>query len=391
LTHLRFFLALMPSLLQAAAPFLEKVEIFRAGEGGYAHYRVPAIVVSPRGTVIAVTEARKSSRGDWGPQDILMRRSRDGGRTWDAPRSIARVEGEIPPNPVALAQNLDKPGDVTYNNIVPIADHKRKILHFLFCAEYARCYAMQSGDDGDTFTNPVDITPVFDEFRREYDWKVVATGPGHGIQLRSGRLLVPVWLSNGAGGHAHRPSLVAVIYSDDHGRNWRRGDVVIRHPELKNPSETVAVELAGGRVALNIRHESPQHRRAFSYSKDGVRDWSLPEFHPQLLEPICMGSIVRYDNKRILFANPHSGEPRNPALPEGNHKRQNVSVKLSSDEGKTWPVSRSLEPGPSGYSDLAVGPDKTIYCIYERGAVSGSDTYIQSLTVARFNLEWVLE
>jgi sialidase-1 len=186
-----------------------------------------------------------------------------------------------------------------------------------------------------------------------------------------------------------------VIYSDDHGQTWRRGDIVVRHPELTNPSETVAVELSSGVVALNIRSESNEHRRAVSISKDGAHGWSRPEFQSELLEPVCMASMIRYSPRkgdkrsRILFANPHSSEPRDPSRPLGNHKRQNVSVKLSYDEGKTWPVSRVLDPGPSGYTDLAVGPDGTIYCIYERGAVSGSDTYIKAITVARFNLEWL--
>ena len=77
-------------------------------------------------------------------------------------------------------------------------------------------------DDGKTFTEPVEITSAFEAFRPSYDWKVLATGPGHGIRLSNGRLLVPVWLSSGTGGHAHRPSVVSVVYSDDRGRTWRR-------------------------------------------------------------------------------------------------------------------------------------------------------------------------
>ena len=378
-----------------AQPFFEKINLFEAGTDGYAHYRVPAITVSAKGTVLVFAEARKSARGDWGTQDIVMRRSDDGGRTWDPPRVIAHVEGEIQQNPVAFAQDLAKPGEVTYNNIVPIADAETGALHFLFCIEYARAYYMRSDDDGQTFSEPVDITATFEQFRDEYDWKVIATGPGHGIRLSNGRLLVPVWLSDGTGGHAHRPSIVSVIYSDDDGKTWEPGDVVVRHPDLKNPSETLAIELSDGRVMLNIRNESPEHRRAVSYSADGATGWSAPEFHPELIEPICMGSLVRLSTEatrgrnRILFANPDSSEPRDPEKPEGNFKRQNVTVRLSYDEGGSWPVSRPIEPGVSGYSDLAVGPDGTIYLIYERGTPTDRGTHVQYLTVARFNLEWL--
>jgi len=372
---------------QAAAQ-LHQANIFEAGQGGYAHYRVPAIAVSSRGTVMAFAEARKNTRGDWGTQDIMLRRSRDRAVTWDAPRIIARLDQPGPKNPVALAQKLGVEGEVTYNNVVPIVDGGT--LHVLFCVEYARCYWMQSSDDGETFSRPVDITPVFEKFRKEYDWKVIATGPGHGIKLKNGRLLVPVWLSDGTGGHAHRPSIVSVIYSGTQGKSWQRGDVVVRHPELKNPSETVAVQLSGGRVMLNIRNESPEHRRAISTSADGATAWSKPVFHPELVEPICMGSILGLGSGRIVFANPDSNEPRDAARPEGNFKRQNVSVKLSNDDGKTWPVKRVLEPGISGYTDLAAGPDGSMYCIYERGSPSGVNTTIRYLTVARFNLQWLM-
>ncbi len=367
---------------------IEKVNIFEAEVGGYAHYRVPAIAVSPQGTVMAMVEARKSERGDWGTQDILMRRSRDGGKTWDAPRKIARVEGEIELNPASLAQDLAQPGEVTYNNIVPIVDSERGVMHFLFCIEYARAYYMRSEDDGETFSTPVDITAAFEEFKSEYDWMVIATGPGHGIRHSNGRLIVPVWLSDGTAGHAHRPSIVSTIYSDDAGATWRRGEVVVRHPELKNPSETLAVELADGSVMLNIRNESPEHRRAVSISPDGAAGWSPIRFDDALVEPVCMGSLIRAGDA-ILFANPDTTEPRNPDEPLGSWKRQNVTVRLSEDDGKTWHYKRAIEPGMSGYSDLAVGPDGAVYCIYENGTPSGSYTHIKYLTVARFDLDWV--
>ena len=381
----------------AAQALFEQVNIFEAETGGYAHYRVPAIAVSPKGTVLAFVEARKNSSGDWGTQDIMMRRSTDSGQTWEEPRVIARVKGKIQQNEVAFTQNLAKPGEVTYNNIVPIVDRKNGVVHFLFCVEYARAYYMRSDDDAMTFSEPVDITGTFEKFRSEYDWKVLATGPGHGIQLENGRLVVPVWISDGTGGHAHRPSIVSVIYSDDAGKTWERGDVVVRHPELKNPSETLALQLTDGRVMLNIRNESPEHRRAVSYSEDGATGWTTPVFHDELVEPVCMGSLIRLSaqprdsRNRVLFANPDSNEPRDPERPEGNHKRQNVTVRLSYDEGRTWPVKKSIERAVSGYSDLATGPDGTIFCIYERGTPTDRGTHVKYVTVARFDLAWLTD
>lgn len=367
---------------------IEKVHVFEAETGGYAHYRVPAIVVSPACTVMVVTEARASSRGDWGPQDILMRRSRDQGRTWDEPRKIVEMEGPPIENEAALAQGLAEHGVTTYNNIVPIVDREEDIVHFLFCSAYKRAYYMRTADDGETFTDPVDITEAFEGFRKDYDWKVIATGPGHGLRHSSGRLIVPVWLSDGTAGHAHRPSIVATIFSDDAGATWNRGDVVVRHPDLKNPSETLAVELTDGRVMLNIRHESPNHRRSVTIGPDGASGWSEIRFDEALVEPICMGSLLRVGDA-LLFANPDSTEPRDPDNPLGNWKRQNVSVRLSEDDGATWAYKRVIEPSVSGYSDLAADTDGNVYCIYENGTPTDRGTHVQYLTVARFNLNWI--
>ena len=151
--------------------------VFEAETGGYAHYRVPAIAVSPTGTVMVVVEARASTSGDWGHQDILMRRSTDQGRTWDEPRKIVQLEGPPEENEAALAQGLAEPGVTTYNNIVPIVDAEENVMHFLFCSAYKRAYYMRTADDGDSFTEPVDITDTFEEFRADYDWKVIAHGP----------------------------------------------------------------------------------------------------------------------------------------------------------------------------------------------------------------------
>lgn len=380
----------------AAAPLLEKVDVFEAGKDGYALYRIPGIVVTKKGTVLAYCEARRTGKSDWDTIDIMLKRSTDGGKTWDAMRKIADVPGPKMKNPVALAKNLANTNDVTYNNATAIAD-KDGTVHFLFCLEYCRCFYMQSKDEGVTWTPPIEITASFDKFRPEYDWKVIATGPAHGIQLKNGRLVVPIWMSTGTGGHAHRPSAVSVVYSDDKGKTWQRGDMVVKDPELKNPSETIIVQLADGRTMLNIRSESKEHRRAISYSKDGATGWTKVVFDEALLEPICMASMVRYSEaktggkNRILFTNPNNLTRKDgKEKPEMSRDRINVSVKLSYDEGQTWPVTKLLEDGFSGYSDMAVAKDGTILCFYERGSTDGKNIYKTGLlTVARFNLEWL--
>ena len=376
-------------------PFCEKQYLFEARTGGYRVYRIPGITVTKSGTVIAHCEARRGEGGDWDPSDIRMRRSLDGGLTWGEAFTAVdhtRFKSEGP-----------------INNFICIPDRQTGEVHVLFSTNYEHVYSMTSNDDGLHFSNPVDVTKAFLAFRSEYPWRVIAAGPGHGIQLADGRLIAPVWMSTGEGTEfgsgklGHRPSEVAVVYSDDHGSTWQAGDFVVRNEvRYRNPNETTAVQLSDGRVLFNIRTESDSHRRLISISPDGATDWSEAQFDDELVEPICFGSIIGLDNetggRSILFANPGvlernmKGGPGNYGIgPEARGKpfdRKNLTVRLSEDDCDTWTASRLLENGPSGYSDLAALADGAILCFYECGIVDRmyDDRY---LCLARFNIDWV--
>lgn len=395
-------LVLLAKVDVSAGSLLEKIDLFESGKDDYALYRIPGIVVTKKGTVLAYCEARRSGKSDWDNIDIMLRRSADGGKTWSPRVKIADVPGPKTKNPVALAQKLANTDDVTYGNPVAFANRDGS-AQFLFCLEYCRCFSMRSDDDGVTWTKPVEITASFEKFRPEYDWKVLATGPGHGIQLKDGRLVVPVWLSTGTGGHAHRPSVTSTIFSDDNGRTWQRGGIAVPNTdEWINPNETVVVQLADGRVMLNVRSESKAHRRLVTISPDGATGWSKPRFDDALLEPICMASIIRLsekpasDKNRLVFSNPHNLARADGKEEAGKSRdRKNLSIKLSEDEGQTWRFDKVLESGFSAYSDLAVLPDGTILCFYERGRGADSSqkrpTSYAFLTLARFNLKWLTD
>lgn len=368
---------LVPLLISAAfaEPSLTKTELFQADQDGYAIFRIPGLIVTPKGTILAYCVARRTG-SDWGEIDLLLRRSADGGRTWSAPMRIADMPAGAKRNPVAPKKAGAGDGAITLNNPVAVAGRDGGV-HLLYCVEYARCFYRRSDDDGVTFGPAVEITGAFEPFRAAHDWKVLATGPGHGIELKSGRLLVPVWLSLGTGANGHGDARVATIYSDDAGKTWRAGEVLAAQENLNSPNETAAVELSDGRVLLNIRHPGKQPAfRAVSTSPTGIGEWSPVRFDEQLPEPVCMASLARLDDGRLLFSNPHVS---------GSRDRKNLTVKLSEDAGATWPVSRTLEPGPSAYSDLASGSDGSIYCFFERGEKGP----YERLTFARFNVEWL--
>ena len=370
------------SALNAAEPLLEKTAVFPPGLNGIARYRIPGIVVTTKGTVLAYCEARKNNSSDWGEIEVHLRRSTDGGKTWQPSQHVAHKASRIEGNPHKKTDEGER--EQTVNNPVAIVDRETGAIELLYCINYARCFSMRSTDDGVTWSAPVEITASFEPFRKHYDWKVIATGPGHGIQIKSGRLVVPIWLAYGNEGD-HKPSAAATIYSDDHGKTWKAGDLCLPNEgELGNPNETMITTLSDGRVMLVARSVSQASRKIITTSADGATGWTKPVFHEQLWEPICMASIVAHPTGVLLFSNPHTlgldkeGKP----VPAGRGKRENLCIKLSRDDGKTWPVNKVLDPGKAAYSDLAVLPDGTVLCLYE------ADT---SIDCARFNLEWVTQ
>jgi sialidase-1 len=367
--------------LVAAEPLLERSAVFPPSWNGIARYRIPGLVVTPKGTVLAYSEARKNNSSDWGEIEIHLRRSTDGGKTWADSQHIAHHGARLEGNP-RKAEGGEK--EQTVNNPVAIVDRETGAIEFLYCINYARCYSMRSNDDGLTWSQPVDITASFEPFRAKYDWKVIATGPGHGIQLKSGRLVVPIWLAYGAVGD-HKPSAAGTLYSDDHGKTWQAGDLCLPNEgDFGDPNETMITELSDGRVMLVSRSVSKANRKLITTSADGATGWTTPVFHDQLWEPICMASIATHPSGVLLFSNPHTlGRAKDgQEIPAGRGKRENLCIKLSRDDGKTWPINKVLDPGKAAYSDLAILPDGTVLCLYE------ADT---SIDCARFNLEWVTQ
>jgi sialidase-1 len=345
--------------------------VFEPVKDVYASMRITALVVTKQGSLLAFCEGRMKSAADWGDMNLLMRRSTDGGKTWSAQVILA---GHKDGNPVS--------------NPTPVVDRDGTI-HLWYQRNYNTAYYIRSADDGLHWTEAADMTSVFEGFKRTYNWTVLAPGPGHAIEMASGRLLVPVWLAESEKllpHRSHSPTCVATIYSDDKGLTWKCGTIAaINSPEIKNPNETMAVQLNDGRVMLNIRNGGDVHQRAVSFSADGISGWSAPEFNPQLFDPICMASIVNIPDKRkggestLLFVNPDSHDLIKPKFP-----RQNLTAKISFDSGKTWPSAQLIHKGYTGYSDTAVGPDGTIYCLYESNS---SPNFNYSIVLKRFNLD----
>jgi len=332
---------------------VRETTLFESGAGGYDTYRIPAIVTTKRGVVLAFCEGRKDGQGDAGNIDLLLRRSMDQGETW---------------GPVQVVVD---DGDKTCGNPCPIVDHESGDVVLLITtnggadAELkiqmgtapARIpWVLRSQDDGATWTVPRDISAT--ATKPGYRW--YATGPGHGIQLSSGRMIAPCDHSTGP---AHDEQFSHVLYSDDAGETWAHGGTL---PGKTN--ECIAVELAPDALYLNARNYFGDNRRAFALSADGGNTFGPLEHDASLIDPVCQASALLLAPGQVLFSN------------SASKKRENMTVRLSTDNAKTWPHALVLWPGRAAYSDLALLPNGDIACLYERGDKS----HYERIVLARF-------
>jgi sialidase-1 len=370
---------LIVSLLCAnlhAAGAIERSAIFPAPPTGYVGVRVPALSVLKDGSILCMAGAGHG-KGDWAPCDVLQKRSTDGGKTWS--------------DPVVLFTN--KTSTV---NAMPIVSHDGTI-HLLLMRDYGSVEHIVSTDGGKTYSTPEPITPTLDEWKKTngYQWTVVAPGPGSGIELKSGRLLAPVWLTD-APDRKHRPSIVTTIYSDDTGKTWHVGDIIARDtPETTNPNESDVIQLPDGQVMINMRNGSAVHQRLIATSPDGATGWSKPAFVADLFEPICEASwtvvpLGESPEKHMLVHIAPAGDGTTPPASK-SAPRENLTLYASLDDGKTWPIHKLLDAGRAAYSDVTVGTDGRILVAYESGADSDRPNGTTGISLLSIDPKWVLE
>ena len=345
----------------------ESTVVFKSGEGGYHTYRIPALIVTKKGTLLAFCEGRKKSRSDTGEINTLLRRSTDGGKTWGPVQKIA-VDG---PN--------------TFGNPCPVVDQSTGTIWLPLTKNLGAdneadikkgtakgtrtVWICKSDDDGETWTTPVEITSSV----KKENWTWYATGPGVGIQIKSGRLVIPCDYSLLSGERIYGSH---VIYSDDHGATWQIGGDV-----FSAVNECQVVELEDGSLMLNMRSYRGQYCRSVAESKDGGLTFSEKRLDETLVEPVCQASFLRYTTakaggkSRLIFSNPAS------------LRRNMMTVRMSYDDGKTWPVMKLLDPRFAAYSCLTVLPDMEIGLLYECGE---KDSY-ETITFSRLTLEWLTD
>lgn len=327
-----------------------KTNVFVSGKDGYAYYRIPSIIKSADGTLLAFCEGRKNNRSDRGDIDLLVKRSTDGGKTWS--KSIVIWDD----------------GDNTCGNPCPVLDESTGAVWLLASHNIGSdtqdaisegrgigtrtVWATFSKDNGMTWAPMRQITASV----KNPKWRWYATGPGISIQIKNGphagRLVVPIC--------HNKPRGSGIFYSDDHGRTWTPGESL---SGLVGEAQVVEGFGAPGELILNVRSNYPHGCRTQARSTDGGISWSKPPAQVrEQTDPPCQGSILRWEDASmtgggmLLFSNP-----------AGAKKRVKMTVRASTDNGQTWPHSMELFEGGSAYSCLVRIDANTAACLYENG------------------------
>ncbi|MBD3674763.1 MAG: exo-alpha-sialidase [Planctomycetaceae bacterium] len=326
----------------------EEMDVFVSGEGGYHTYRIPAIIRTQKGTLIAFAEGRKSGRGDSGNIDLVYKRSFDDGKNWSEMKVLWDDGGNTCGNPCPVIDAA------TGRIVLPLTwnhgdDHESEIKKSSG-KDTRRVYLSWSNDDGETWVDPQEIT----DQAKEPAWTWYATGPGNGIQLQQGehkgRLVIPCDHNILVGEESVRRS--HCILSDDGGKTWRMSE-----PLERDTNECAVVELSDGRLLLNMRSYHGKNLRAISYSEDGGETWSGVLLDPELIEPVCQASLITLDDGDLAFSNPAST------------KRDHMTLKLSENAGKSW-SAHEIYPGSAAYSSLVNLGNSSLGLLYEKDGYS---------------------
>ncbi len=351
----------------------------RKGEVGA--YSIPQIVVTNKGTALCFATARMASNDDWGNiQKVVLSRSTDGGTTWDAPRVIASRDSIAVNGGAGIID--PKNGTIYYyGRKYPLrtetGEKATESWAYAHPEQYRTLggggYCICSKDEGLTWSPMRDV---------DFPYEVMGTGIILQHGKYKGRWLLPgrVTLSKGFDWNY---MYNGVMISDDRGKTWYKGGLSQSHV-----GECTIVELSDGSIYLNNRnHGEGYGYRNHAISCNGGLTFASFAVDTQLIDAVCHASLIRCTSPEkgniILFAN----AAVKPTREWDSGARRNMSVWLSSDDAKTWIYRRTVNPGKSGYSDLAVAPDGSVYLAFETGE---SDPR-ENITVAHFNLAWVME
>lgn len=362
------------SLMLSMGVAYGQTPVFVSGTEGFKSFRIPAIVSTPQGDLLAFAEGRVAGSGDFGDIDIVMKRSKDQGKTWSAIQTVATYNDLQAGNPAPVMDLTDPayPKGRLFLFFNTGNNHEGEVRKGKGLREV---WYKTSIDGGNTWSEATNITtqvhrpkqpainPAYDFAE---DWRSYANTPGHGMQMTEGKYKGRIYIaanhSSGDPKKGFEDYQAHGFYTDDHGKTFKLSETV----SIEGSNESTAAEISGGRLMFNSRNQKGDIRaRIVAISSDGGAKWDTTYFDRTLIDPVCEGTILTIGkNKKyniLAFCN---------AADEKN--RDNLTLRISEDDGKTWKKSILLDKGQDGkkdhtaYSDIVKTGKKKIGVLYER-------------------------
>lgn len=368
LKSILFVCVISTGIVQAQTP------VFVSGGEGYKSFRIPAIVGTPNGDLLAFAEGRVAGSGDFGDIDIVLKRSKDGGKTWSALQIVATYDALQAGNPAPVMDLTDPayPKGRLFLFFNTGNNHEGEVRKGKGLREV---WYKTSTDEGATWTDAVNITGQVHRpkqpgtnaaYHFQEDWRSYANTPGHALQLTEGKHKGRIYIAANHSAGDPKPGFTDYqahgFYTDDHGKTFRLGATVA----IEGSNESTAAEISGGRLMFNARNQKGDIRaRIVAISTDGGTRWDTTYFDKNLPDPVCEGSILTIgkSKKHNILAFSNAADTKN---------RDNLTLRISFDDGKTWKKSYVIDKGPEGskdhtaYSDIVKTGKNTIGVLYER-------------------------
>lgn len=377
-------IALLPLIAFSFAQ-VKDVPVFVSGTEGHNTYRIPAIIATPNGDLLAFCEGRVHGEDDFGDINIVLKRSSDKGKTWSALQIIVDADSLQAGNPAPVTDLTDPayPRGRIFLFYNTGNNHENEVRKGNGLREV---WYKTSTDNGQTWSDPVNITTQVHRpnhprangaYRFPEDWRSYANTPGHAMQFSTGKYRGRIFVAANHSAGDPLPHFTDYnahgFYTDDHGKTFHLSQTVA----LAGSNESMATALSADRLMMNSRNQKGDIRaRIVSISSDGGATWDSTYFDHNLPDPVNQGSILTLENTPARRA---AGQEKaiiafcNAA---DTQQRNNLTLRISYDEGKTWKknivIAKSAhnDEDHSAYSDIVRLTGKRIGILYEKADYS---------------------
>ncbi|MBK7346153.1 MAG: exo-alpha-sialidase [Chitinophagaceae bacterium] len=351
----------------------QNIPVFESGKDGHKSYRIPAIIKLNNGHLLAFAEGRVQGASDFGDVNIVLKISTDNGRTWGSIKTIVDYDTLQAGNPAPVV-DLTDPAYTTGRIFLFYNTGNKQESDVRNGNGLREVWYKTSTNGGINWSEAVNITlqthrPKLPQINPAYnftaDWRSYANTPGHAMQFETGKYKGRIYIAaNHSEGGIQNESMDYIahgFYTDDHGKTFH----ISNNVNLPGGNENMAAELSDGRIMLNIRNQRGDVRaRYIAISSNGGQSWDTSYFDKNLPDPVCQGSLLTIGKKRkqnILAFSNAADEKR----------RDNLTLRISFDDGKTWKKNFVIYKNPSqpdaaAYSDIVKLSGKKIGVLYEK-------------------------